>query len=129
MQPSDITRGATEVLAEQGHRQERAVDEIYVRMPKPDEAHRLDLGPGTPVACHVSPVLSAVRGPRGSGQLQAGSLPTERSLDSAAYWRLPAPVVPRALIDYRLLAASKLTAGAGPRGERRQGDLCRGGMG
>ena len=99
MQPSDITRGATEVLAEQGHRQERAVDEIYVRMPKPDEAHRLDLGPGTPVACHVSPVLSAVRGssrlgPAASGQPADGAVARLRCLLETS-----GPVVPRALID------------------------------
>ncbi len=31
----------------------RAFDEFYVRMPTPEEAQRLRLGPGTPVACHV----------------------------------------------------------------------------
>ncbi|MEU7909174.1 GntR family transcriptional regulator [Actinoplanes sp. NPDC049118] len=53
MRPLDIARGANEVLAESGHRQVRALDEIYVRMPTPDEIQRLDLGPGTPVACHI----------------------------------------------------------------------------
>lgn len=53
MRPADIARGANQVLAEHGHPQTRAVDEIFVRMPTPEEAHRLDLGPGTPVACHV----------------------------------------------------------------------------
>jgi GntR family transcriptional regulator len=53
MRPSDIARGANEVLAEKGYRQERMLDEIFVRMPTPDEAQRLDLGPGTPVASHV----------------------------------------------------------------------------
>lgn len=32
----------------------RAVDELYIRMPTPDEAARLALGPGTPVAYHVA---------------------------------------------------------------------------
>lgn len=54
MRPEDISRGANEVLAELGHRQVRALDEIYVRMPKPDEVHRLDLGPGTPVGYHIA---------------------------------------------------------------------------
>jgi GntR family transcriptional regulator len=54
MQPGDIARGANEVLAELGHEQVRALDEIYVRMPTPDEARRLDLGPGTPVAYHIA---------------------------------------------------------------------------
>ncbi|MFJ4669783.1 GntR family transcriptional regulator [Kitasatospora purpeofusca] len=53
MRPEDITRGANEVLAELGYRQVRALDELYVRMPTPDEAHRLELGPGSPVAYHV----------------------------------------------------------------------------
>lgn len=53
MRPVDIARGANEVLAETGHRQVRALDEIYVRMPTPDEIRRLDLGPGTPVAYHI----------------------------------------------------------------------------
>lgn len=53
MRPIDIARGANEVLAESGHRQARALDEIYVRMPTPDEIERLDLGPGTPVVYHI----------------------------------------------------------------------------
>jgi DNA-binding GntR family transcriptional regulator len=53
MQPGDIARGANQVLAEQGYEQVRAFDEFYIRMPTPEEAHRLDLGPGTPVARHI----------------------------------------------------------------------------
>lgn len=53
MNPTDIARGASTVLAERGYHQARALDEIYVRMPTPDEVHRLNLGPGTPVAMHV----------------------------------------------------------------------------
>lgn len=52
MSPAYIPRGTDEVLAGLGHRQERAVDEIFVRMPTPDEIRRLGLGPGTPVALH-----------------------------------------------------------------------------
>lgn len=50
--PADINRGASEVLAELGYEQVRAIDEIEARMPLPDEASRLELGPGTPVAVH-----------------------------------------------------------------------------
>lgn len=53
MAPNDIARGANQVLAERGHVQVRAVDEIFVRMPTPDEVKRLDLAPGTPVAVHI----------------------------------------------------------------------------
>jgi DNA-binding GntR family transcriptional regulator len=53
MNPADIARGANEVLIELGYRQIRALDEIYVRMPSPEESTRLDLGAGTPVACHI----------------------------------------------------------------------------
>jgi DNA-binding GntR family transcriptional regulator len=53
MSPIDIARGANQVLAEQGYEQVRALDEVYVRMPTPDEVHRLSLGPGTPVAVHM----------------------------------------------------------------------------
>jgi GntR family transcriptional regulator len=53
MSPDDIARGASQVLAELGYDQVRALDEIYIRMPTPEETARLDLGPGTPVACHI----------------------------------------------------------------------------
>lgn len=53
MRPADIGRGANAVLADIGYEQVRAVDEIFIRMPTPEDARRLDLGPGTPVACHV----------------------------------------------------------------------------
>lgn len=53
MSPEDIGRGANRVLAEAGHVQVRAQDEITIRMPTPDEVARLDLAPGTPVAFHI----------------------------------------------------------------------------
>ncbi|MGW2544111.1 GNAT family N-acetyltransferase [Kitasatospora sp. NPDC001574] len=53
MNPDDIARGANVVLAELGYEQVRALDEIQVRMPTPDEADRLRLGPGTPVGVHL----------------------------------------------------------------------------
>ncbi len=59
MRPVDIARGANEVLAEQGYPQIRALDEIYVRMPTPEEVRRLELGPGTPVAFHICTGLTS----------------------------------------------------------------------
>ena len=53
MSPHDLSPGANQTLADGGHVQVRAIDEIYVRMPTPDEAKRLDLTPGTPVAEHI----------------------------------------------------------------------------
>lgn len=53
MSPVDVARGTNQVLADLGKPLVRALDEIYVRMPKPDEVARLKLGPGTPVAEHI----------------------------------------------------------------------------
>lgn len=53
MVPGDVSRGVNEVLAENGFAQVRALDEIWVRMPTPEEADRLTLGPGTPVGVHM----------------------------------------------------------------------------
>ena len=55
MSPEDIPRGSNYVLyvlADHGYAEGRSVDEIYVRMPQPDEVQRLHLSPGTPVATH-----------------------------------------------------------------------------
>jgi GntR family transcriptional regulator len=52
MSPVYLPRGTDRVLAELGYPQDHAVDEIFVRMPTPEEVHRLGLGPGTPVAVH-----------------------------------------------------------------------------
>ncbi|MGW2331673.1 GntR family transcriptional regulator [Streptomyces sp. NPDC001700] len=53
MTPADVPRGTNQVLAELGSELVRALDEIYVRMPTPEEVRRLQLGPGTPVAEHI----------------------------------------------------------------------------
>lgn len=53
MDPHDIARGANVVLAELGYEQVRALDEFHARMPTPEEADRLQLGPGTPVVLHI----------------------------------------------------------------------------
>jgi DNA-binding GntR family transcriptional regulator len=52
MLPTYLPRGTDQVLVELGYRQDHAIDEIFIRMPTPAEIHRLDLGPGTPVAVH-----------------------------------------------------------------------------
>lgn len=53
MLPEDVPQGVNQLLAEHGFAQVRALDEIRVRMPKPEEIARLQLGPGTPVAEHI----------------------------------------------------------------------------
>jgi GntR family transcriptional regulator len=52
MSPTDIKVGTNQLLADIGVPQARAIDEIFIRMPTPDQIHRLDLGPGTPVGVH-----------------------------------------------------------------------------
>jgi GntR family transcriptional regulator len=53
VRPGDIARGANQVLADLGVPQTRALEEIDVRMPTPEEVRRLNLVPGTPVAFHI----------------------------------------------------------------------------
>jgi GntR family transcriptional regulator len=53
MSPADIPQGTNQMLAELGYPQARAIDEIFVRMPTPEESQRLSLGAGTPVALHI----------------------------------------------------------------------------
>jgi GntR family transcriptional regulator len=53
MLPEDVIPGVNKLLAERGYVQTKALDEIWVRMPAPEEMHRLQLGPGTPVAEHI----------------------------------------------------------------------------
>ena len=50
--PKDIPEGVSRVLVGLGYVQTKAVDEIEVRMPTPDEQRRLQLGIGVPVAVH-----------------------------------------------------------------------------
>lgn len=52
MNPADIPEGSNAVIEKVTGPEVRAVDEIYVRMPNPDEASRLKLSTGTPVAVH-----------------------------------------------------------------------------
>ncbi|MER6757611.1 GntR family transcriptional regulator [Micromonospora echinofusca] len=52
MSPADVVRGTNQALADLGYPQDRAIDEIFTRMPTPEQIRRLGLGPGTPVAVH-----------------------------------------------------------------------------
>lgn len=52
MNPEDIPEGSSSVIEELIGPEVRAVDEIYVRMPTPEETRRLKLSTGTPVAVH-----------------------------------------------------------------------------
>lgn len=63
MLPAYLPRGTDQVLAELGYRQDHAIDEVFVRMPTPAEIHRLDLGPGTPVAVHYDTGYTAAGQP------------------------------------------------------------------
>jgi DNA-binding GntR family transcriptional regulator len=63
MSPAYLPRGTDQVLAELGHPQDHAIDEIFVRMPTPEEVHRLGLGPGTPVAVHYDTGYTAAGQP------------------------------------------------------------------
>lgn len=50
MNPTDVPRGTNQVLTDLGYEQVRCIDEIEIRPCTPEEADRLDLAPGTPVA-------------------------------------------------------------------------------
>jgi DNA-binding GntR family transcriptional regulator len=52
LHPAETGREANDVLTELGVEQAHAVDEIEVRMPTPDEASRLAIALGVPVAVH-----------------------------------------------------------------------------
>ena len=54
MTAGSVERGTNQVLAELGHKLEQALDEIYIRMPRPAEVKRLRLAIGTPVAELIS---------------------------------------------------------------------------
>jgi GntR family transcriptional regulator len=52
LNPADVPRGTNQALTDLGYEQVRAIDEVEARMPLPDEAARLQLGPGNPVLVH-----------------------------------------------------------------------------
>lgn len=49
----DIPEGTIRAMARVGHVEVGYMDELITRMPTPDEAHGLDLGPGVPVLVYV----------------------------------------------------------------------------
>jgi hypothetical protein len=53
MNPTDIPAAPAPSSSSVAATQARALDEIYVRMPTPDEVHQSHPRPGTPVAMHV----------------------------------------------------------------------------
>ena len=59
MSPDDIPRGSNSVIEDIIGPEVHAIDDIYVRMPTPEEAHRLELPIGTPVAVHYVTGLTA----------------------------------------------------------------------
>ncbi|MCF3143755.1 GntR family transcriptional regulator [Streptomyces platensis] len=59
MHPTDVPRGTNAVLGELLEAQlDEALDEIYIRMPLPNEARRLEIGPGVPVGEHIATMFS-----------------------------------------------------------------------
>ncbi|GAA1674244.1 GntR family transcriptional regulator [Fodinicola feengrottensis] len=52
LSPSDIPQGVIKLMAEMGHVQTHYVDELTVRMPRPPEVQRLEIGQGIPVLAH-----------------------------------------------------------------------------
>jgi DNA-binding GntR family transcriptional regulator len=52
MSPADIPRGSNRIVEDILGDEVRAIDEFYIRMPTPEEAQRLQLSQGTPVAVH-----------------------------------------------------------------------------
>jgi DNA-binding GntR family transcriptional regulator len=52
MDPGDVARGTNQALADLGHEQVRAIDEIESRMSLADEATRLDLSATAPILVH-----------------------------------------------------------------------------
>lgn len=50
--PTPIQRGVRQLLADMGYKQTHYIDELTVRMPRPPEVSRLDIGPGIPVMVH-----------------------------------------------------------------------------
>ncbi|MFJ7422441.1 GntR family transcriptional regulator [Streptomyces uncialis] len=54
MAAGSIERGTNQVLAELGRRLVTALDELYIRMPRPEEVERLKLRAGTPIAELIS---------------------------------------------------------------------------
>jgi GntR family transcriptional regulator len=72
MDPRDIAEGTTRYLAGLGHEQVGYWDEWTTRMPTPDEARKLELGPGTPVLICVRTGFTTERPVRVTETIFAG---------------------------------------------------------
>lgn len=59
MDPRDVPRGSNALMEDVLGKEVRALDEFYIRMPRPEEAQRLGLSTGTPVAVHYVTGLTA----------------------------------------------------------------------
>lgn len=57
----DLPEGTIRAMARAGHTEVGYVDEVTTRMPTPDEAHGLDLGPGVPVLVYVRTAYTDAR--------------------------------------------------------------------
>ena len=99
----DIPRGANAILTDLGYEQVRALDEIYIRMPNPDEVSRLQLGPGTPVGIHLCTGYAADGRPV---RTVVNVLPGDRHV--ITYERTKAPV--RRELRVRAATSADLTA-------------------
>lgn len=75
MHPGDVARGTDAVLGELGHQLVYGFHEFYLRMPTPDEVQRLSLGPGVPVAEHLSTTFDA---PGNPVQITVNVIPGDR---------------------------------------------------
>lgn len=75
MHPGDVARGTNAVLGELGHELVYGFHEFYLRMPTPDEVQRLNLGPGVPVAEHLSTTFDA---PGNAVQVTVNVIPGDR---------------------------------------------------
>ena len=74
LDPRPHHRGTAALLAELGHRVLRVSDDVSTRMPRPDEAARLEIGQGVPVLTHVR----VSYGERGPVRLATTILPGDR---------------------------------------------------
>jgi GntR family transcriptional regulator len=70
--PETIARGTVKVLGEMGHPQVGQRDEVITRMPTPDEARTLELGPGVPVLEQYRTAYSPARPIRFTHSVFAG---------------------------------------------------------
>lgn len=70
--PKDLDRGTASLLAERGHSQVGYLDHNSARMPTPEEARLLDIGPGTPVLVKTRTGYTAIRAVRATIETMVG---------------------------------------------------------